>query len=124
MAWEQEGFKPTGCVAGADLSAKQFYVVKLDSTVNQVVLAGAGELVYGVLQNKPALAAQATVMRSGVSKCVAGAAIALGAEVAADANGKVVTATTGDRVIGVARAAAAADLNVIPVDLMIGPVSP
>lgn len=77
--------------AGADLSAKQFYAVKLNSSA-AVVLAGAGEDAIGILQNKPASGQMATVRIAGVSKFVAGAAITAGARVASDANGKGKTA--------------------------------
>lgn len=123
MSWEQPLYKPTALIAAADLSAKQYYCVEVDSA-GKAALSGAGELVYGILQNKPTAADRAEVMRLGVSKAVAGAAIAVGAEVASDAAGKIVTATTGDRVVGIAREAAAADGNIIAIDVMSGAVSP
>lgn len=80
--------------AGADLSAKQFYAVKLDSAA-AVVLAGAGEAAIGILQNNPTSGQAATVAIAGRSKMVAGAAVASGARVASNASGKGVTATAG-----------------------------
>lgn len=77
--------------AGADLSLKQFYAVKLDANA-QVVAAGAGEDAIGVVQNKPKLGEMATVRIAGITKMVAGAAIAAGARVASGAAGKGKTA--------------------------------
>ena len=114
-------------LAAADLSAKQFYAVKVDSN-GKAALAGAGEHAIGVLQNKPTSGNAATVRISGATKMVASAAIAAGAVVAATAAGKSVTATkastntsdagvaadalVGSNVLGVALTAAGADLDV------------
>jgi len=54
--------------AAADLSAKQYYAVKLsaDNTVN---VSGANERAIGILQNKPDTAGDSAVVRvAGVSK--------------------------------------------------------
>lgn len=74
-------------IAGADLSAKQFYAVKLNSS-GQVIAAGAGEAAIGVVQNKPASGQAATVRVAGITKIVAGIAITAGAAVASGAAGK------------------------------------
>lgn len=87
-------------IAGADLSAKQFYVVKINSS-GQIVLAGDGEVAYGVLQDKPVSGAVGAVAVFGQTKAILGGTVAAGAKVASDANGKVVTATTGENVLGV-----------------------
>ncbi len=86
-------------IAGADLSTKQFYVVKLNSS-GQIVLAGDGEAAYGILQDKPASAAVGAVAVAGQSLAVLGGTVAAGAKVASNASGQVVTATTGEYVIG------------------------
>lgn len=94
MAFEATSFQMT-LVAAADLSAKQYYAVKIDSN-GQAALAAAGEPAVGILQNKPIAGQSATVWAFGPrSKAVAGGTIAAGALVASDANGKFVTATTG-----------------------------
>lgn len=94
----------------ADYSADgsgQFRGVKFSST--GVVLCGAADAGFvGVLQNNPALGESATFKHSDGSEAIAGAAIAKGAKVTTDANGRFVTATTGQFVCGVARSAAAA----------------
>lgn len=101
--------------AAADLSAKQFFCVKVTAE-NAVNLAGAGEAVDGVLQNKPTSGQEATVWGVGsTTKAVAGAAVAAGADVTPDANGKLVTAGTGDYILGRALFAASADLERISV---------
>lgn len=92
----------------ADLSADQYKIVKLAAGV--VALAGAAEAGIGVLQNKPKDGGtggrSASVMLLGTSRVVAGAAVAQGAPVTADAAGKAVTATTGQAATGIALEAA------------------
>lgn len=108
--------------AGADLSAKQYFIVKVDSS-GDAVLAGDGEAAIGILQNKPTSGDAATVAVSGVSKCEAGASITAGALVSSDASGNVVTAATGDIVLGKALASAD-DGDIIPVLIQTGHVIP
>lgn len=81
-------------LAGADLSTKQYYLVKYDANA-AVVLAGAGENAIGVLQNAPANGEVAIVKRWGLTKCVCGGVVAKGAIICSDANGKAVTAIKG-----------------------------
>lgn len=117
-------------VAAADLSAKQFFIVKADAG-GEIALAAAGEQSYGVLQDKPGLGKSGAVRVYGVTKVVAGAAIAEGDPITSDAAGKAkaaVKASTntsdagvaadplvGSYVLGIALEAAAADLDVITV---------
>ena len=85
-------------VAGADLSAatNKFKFVKLDSTVNQVVLCAAvTDVPIGVLQNTPASGGMATVMMIGRSKVRADAAVAVGAQIGTSADGEGVTYVAG-----------------------------
>lgn len=106
--------------AGADLSAKQYYIVKLDSTQNQVVVATAAtDKLLGVLLNNPVSGQEARVhMNTGTVKVVAGAAIALGAYVTAGGAGKgAATTTDKDKCIGIALEAALADGDIIEVAL-------
>ena len=107
-------------VAGADLSGKQFYVVKLDAAADgQVILADGDTVGIGILQNPPKSGQDASVMLLGMSRGVASGAIANGVEVASDGNGKLKTAAAGDVVIGLANTTAANDGEIIEV-LMIG----
>lgn len=122
MAFEVQGRKMGFRVAKVALTAKQYYVVKR-STGNEVDLCGAGEFACGVVQNKPAVGEPAEVMCDGVTKVVAGGIITEGALVAADANGKVVAAASGDYVVGIAETAAGSDLDIITVTLALSPVA-
>lgn len=93
-------------VAAADLSAKQFYAAKIDSN-GKAAVAGAGEACVGIIQNNPLAGSPASVMMSGTSKAKAGGSITAGDYVAADANGKFVSATKGK--VNTSDAGAAAD---------------
>ncbi len=89
-------------VAAADLSLKKFFAVKLSANEREVVLAGAGEGI-GILMNAPQLGEPAEVaMLGGGAAGVSGAAVAIGAELASDANGKLITAVATDIVLGIA----------------------
>jgi hypothetical protein len=82
-------------VAGEDLSAKQYFAVTLESD-NTIDLAdAAGEKVFGVLQNNPAAGQVGTVAVAGVTKMIAGGVIAVGGDVAVDADGKAKAAVLG-----------------------------
>lgn len=93
-----------------DLSAKQYYIVAVDTSNDEsVVLAAAGtDPVVGVLQNKPKAAAAALVRFIGTSKVIAGGSITRGDKVTSDSNGKAVTTTSAnDQVLGRALSSAA-----------------
>jgi hypothetical protein len=88
-------------VADADLSAKQYFAVKLtnNNSGNGVDLAGAsdaagGEAILGVLQNKPILGQAAEVMIAPcITRAVAAGAFVPGDPLKTDANGRFVKAT-------------------------------
>lgn len=105
--------------AGADLSAAQFKAVKYDVSGN-LVLAGAGELACGVLQNDPALNQTGDVMVLGVTRAIAGAAFAKGVALASNGTGLLVAAAGGDHVVGLSRGAAAASGDIVPVLVTLG----
>ncbi|MFI2837553.1 DUF2190 family protein [Mycolicibacterium sp. PDY-3] len=96
--------------AGADLSTKQYYVVKTDSNGKYVLASAATDAIAGVLVNAPKLGETADVANingSGTFKVAAGGTIAKDAYLTTDANGKAIaTTTTGNRVFGRAVAAA------------------
>lgn len=122
MAWEIEGLDFT-LPAAADLSANQYFIVKVDSS-GSAALAGDGEPAIGVLQNEPDAAGKAASIRfAGISKVVAGAAVSAGAQVAPNASGKAVTAATGKNILGIALAAASGDGVIIPVALTYSGIS-
>ena len=104
--------------AGSDLSAAQYTFVAMasDGAVDQTSSATAA--IVGVLQNDPAAGKAATVAVAGVTKLVASAAIASGAEVGVQTGGKCRTASTGVRRHGVALTAAATDGDIIEVLLL------
>ena len=82
-------------VAGADLSAKQYTFVKLNSSGQAIAVAAATDRPIGVLQNAPTSGQEAEVLVVGGTKIVAGAAVTEGAVVGTDANGKGVPLTVG-----------------------------
>lgn len=94
--------------ANADLSAKQYFIVKLDTDGVGVVLASAAsDFSLGTLENKPASGEGASVhMRNGAGthKVVLGGSVsAVGGKLTADSAGKaVVTTNSGDHIIGYA----------------------
>jgi hypothetical protein len=82
---------------------------------NQVGLAtAAGDKVFGVCQNKPQVPGMATTVGyEGVTMVVAGAAVAVGNELVADAQGRAVPGSTpdgGKRLVAVTPAAGAGEL--------------
>lgn len=95
---------------GADLTGKLYYIVKQDTTAQQVVLASAAtDKLLGVLSmlNKAgSTAVGATVnihMRnaSGTFKVVLGGTVAIGDKLTSDATGRAVTTVTaGNEVLG------------------------
>lgn len=109
MAYELDLFTIPGALAAADLSAKQFYCVKKNTTAGQYALCTVdGEPVAGVLQNKPSAAgAAAEVRAAGVTKVLAAETLTAGDFWGTDSAGKakVVEATVtgadvGDYVCG------------------------
>jgi hypothetical protein len=102
-------------VAGADLSAKQFTFVIMNTTDRTVVSAGNAAAADGVLINKPASGEAATVVTHGRVAVLAGTGgLTAGALVGVDANGAGVVAATNDIVVGkVVDAAGAGEIATI-----------
>lgn len=118
MATQQPGFSIGTLTAAADLSAKQFYAVRVSAAQQVNVPGSAGLAILGILQNKPESGKVADVMVTGVTKVKAGAAISAGARVMADNGGKIITlATSGSVGIGFALEAAGADGDIISIAL-------
>jgi hypothetical protein len=109
----------TGPLRGApttsDLSAKTGYAVVVAAGV--LAIAGAEVVIDGVLVDDPKNGQTGTYQVRDVVKGIAGAAITINANLMTDANGKFITATTGKPIVGKALEAAAADLNIIRVEL-------
>jgi hypothetical protein len=102
--------------AGADLSAKQYYGVKLHTTEGQVVLAGATDEAIGVLDNSNAKSGYpVSVVVGGGAKAVASAVIAVNKKVNFDANGKLQEAVATKFFIGRTLEASTADGDVISI---------
>jgi len=82
--------------AAADLSAKQYRFVTIDSSGNAAV-STRGAKSAGVLQDAPAAASRAASIRvSGITKVVLGGSVTAGNNAVADANGAAVTASSAD----------------------------
>lgn len=116
MAYE-ELLQSVSLDAASDLSGSQyrFVIVTAEHTIGSP--AASGDKVLGVLQNKPdgsVVNEAATVGVLGISKVEAGGAVSAGDEVTTDANGKAITAASGNNIAGVALAAGA-DTEVVPV---------
>lgn len=67
-----------GLTASADLSAKQYYFVKISGANTVDVCSGATDIPCGILQNTPTSGAAANVAYAGVSKVSANEALTVG----------------------------------------------
>ena len=97
--------------AEKDLSTKQYYFVELGEAAGQIdVCDNAGDLVLGVLQNKPNAANKLCAIRvMGTTKVICGDTVTEMARVGTSADGKcVVKSTAADLVAGIALEAGAA----------------
>lgn len=104
--------------AAGDLSAKQFYFMKLDSNGRVTTCTGVTDIPVGVLQNKPdALGKAAEVMMLGVSKVSADGAITLPSLIGTSADGQADAIAAGTDttvyVAGQALEAASAAGNIV-----------
>ena len=86
-------------VAAADLSAKQYFLVKISDS-NTVDLTGNGEAAVGVLLNKPALGQIAQVQIGGLAKVVCAGALNAPVRLGSDAAGKATTGASTDYCVG------------------------
>ena len=115
MSFEQPNFKPSPFKAGADLTAAQFKGVVLTGALTVGAPSSAGVSIVGVLQNKPNAGEACEIITSGISKALAGAAIAVNADVAMSNDGHFITAVSGNVVVGTALEAAAASGEIVAV---------
>lgn len=88
MAYESVGTDLGFFTAAADLSAKQYYFVKLASSTTVNVCAAVTDKPIGVLQNKPESGEQAVVRVFGISKISADATLAAGDVIGTSADGQ------------------------------------
>lgn len=90
--------------AAADLSAKQYFIVKLDSNGKVALAAAATDAFIGVLQNKPKSGENAEVRlinAEGTLKVKLGGTVSKDGLVTANSSGKgVATTTVGDFLLG------------------------
>lgn len=101
-----EGLKTISGEAAADLSAKQYRFVKMD-TAGQYNVAGDGGEIDGISQNDPDAQGKAlTVGTDGISKLEAGGTVAIGDYISSDSVGRGVVAASADFIGGQAKTAA------------------
>lgn len=84
-----------GLKAGADLSAKQFLVMKISAASTVMPCAATTDNPVGVLQDAPKSGQPAAVAFAGTTKAIAGGTVTAGDTVGTDGNGKVVTYVEG-----------------------------
>ena len=81
--------------AGADLSTKQYYFVKLDASGKAVVCSGATDKPVGVLQNTPTSGQAAEIVVVGLTKVSSDAALTIGALIGTSGDGQADAKTPG-----------------------------
>ena len=104
--------------SGTDIGA--FLVVSWDTTFEQVVLPAAqASPMAGVTTEvfTDGDGVRYTLQTEGMAKCTAGAAISIGDEVMPETTGKVNTRTGTKSIVGTAKTAAAADGDIVEVEL-------
>lgn len=96
-------------LSAGDISNAQYTFFKR-STNDTVVQSTAGDAAVGVLWTTASAAGRAVTLVCGSEPnvYVGTGGVTVGAEVASDANGKAVAATSGDVVVGIARETVAA----------------
>lgn len=116
MAYEISNYSvKVTLVAAADLSAKQYHFVKLDTNGKAAAIAAITDVPIGVLQNAPLAGQEAEVLVSGGTKLVASEAITLPAFLSVSSAGKadkVAVTDTTQYVVAQALTAAGADAEV------------
>ena len=130
MAVETSLIKHSLCTAAANYSSTaslagpngsgQFLLVKYTGTgvaPTATVCSSNADSAVGVLQNDPASGYVADVAIGGVSKVVAGAAVAIGAALMSDTSGRAITQTSTNPIIGYALGQATAANQIIPMQI-------
>lgn len=84
-----------GLKAGADLSAKQYYFVKLSGDFTVDVCSGTTDIPVGVLQNAPTLGEAANVAFFGLTKVSSDGALAVGNLIGTSADGQAAAYANG-----------------------------
>jgi len=103
-------------VAAADLSAKQYYFVKINTSGQAALCAAATDKPIGVLQNTPTAGQEAQVLVIGGTKVVCSASldegVAIGTTSVGKAGAKVVGTDTTNYIVGQIILAGGADLDI------------
>ena len=101
------------------LTNARYLALVVDGGKVKLPSAGANVIGIAIGETDDAVAADADVdiQIKEIGKWVAGGAISVGAELATDANGKAVTATSGDFIVGIALTAATAAGDLVQVQI-------
>lgn len=117
MAVAQDGFL-RAFTAAADFTGKEGHAVVGSGAT--VAIAGAAARAIGLLADEVPAGKSATVQVAGVARGRAGAAFAAWANLATDAQGRLVTATTGQTIVAQAYEAATAAGQLVRVEVFNG----
>lgn len=96
MAYEGPMTCIPGLTASADLSAKQYYFVKMSAAGTVTVCAATTDKPIGILQNAPTSGEAAVVACAGISKVSGDADLAYGASVGTSSDGQAAAYTVSD----------------------------
>ena len=118
MAYEIAGYAVRITLpAGADLSTKQYYFVKVNTSGQAVLCAAATDRPIGVLQNTPESGEEASVLVVGGTKVVSSGSIDEGALIGTASTGKADAKTPGtdttEYAVGTVILAAGADNEIL-----------
>lgn len=95
MAVEGPQIKLAGYTASADLSAKQYYAVKVSGALTVTVCAATTDIPIGILQNAPTSGQAAEICVIGHTKISCDAAVTRGAPIGTSADGQLATYAAG-----------------------------
>ena len=95
MAYESAQIRFGNLTAGADLSSKQFYFVKLASATTVDVCSAVTDVPIGILQNTPESGETATIAIFGISKAVADGTLTAGRWIGTSADSQAAGITPG-----------------------------
>ena len=88
--------------AAADLSAKKYYGLTIDSVGEAALISAITQIPIGILQNAPdAQGKPAGIASNGISKCVLGGTLSPGVPVGFSAAGKIVADAATNYTAGV-----------------------
>lgn len=87
--------KLAGFTASADLSAKQYYAVKISGALTVTVCAAVTDIPIGILQNAPASGQAAEICVMGHTKISCDAGVTRGAPIGVSSDGQLATYAAG-----------------------------